>query len=99
MDNGKVSVSPGCARAVTNALELLRGAGHEIVHYSSHRHLLSRAFELYFDHMLADEGVNTMAWLDGDIYDRSIETNVLVWSMPRVVRRTLLKALFWYYKS
>ena len=41
--------------------------------------------------MLADEGRNSLEWLDGDVIDQSIDVNMLVWRLPRWFKLTVFR--------
>ncbi|XP_059095221.1 fatty acid amide hydrolase 1-like [Tigriopus californicus] len=90
VDSPKLPISPGCQRAVKLAANLLEKDGHTVVPF--HLKHLQDLYYIYIDHILADGGVNAMAWLDGDIIDKSISINYLAWSTPEFLRKTLIWA-------
>ena len=78
-------------RAIKMAVRLLEQDGHHVEHYVPFDFL--RAFKLYLDHMLADDGINAMATLEHDIIDPNLLHNIIAWKSPRWFRRSIIYRL------
>lgn len=68
-DDPIVPVTPGIKRAVKEAGDLLRGAGHTLVPFTIKK--MERLHEIYFDHMLCENGnslTSTHGMLHGKLH-------------------------------
>lgn len=86
-DHDDVEASPACRRAVHEAVRLLREAGHHVEHFKPFA--FKETFQLYFNHVLSDDGVNSLVWLENEIVDQAIEVNILVWRCAVWLRKYL----------
>ena len=67
-DDGYFPATPCCKRAVHEATAILEKLGHEIVFFQLPN--LKAIVDMYFDHMLADDGETSLDIWEGEILDQ-----------------------------
>ncbi|XP_065187955.1 vitamin D3 hydroxylase-associated protein-like [Sycon ciliatum] len=88
--------TPANQRAVSEAVDALRSAGHELVEFAAPD--MYSIMAQYYDLILADGMGTVMDALDGDEYDPSIAYGAKLYGIPSVIRRTLASALYYTWR-
>ncbi len=90
--DGICDVTPGCKRAVREAAKLLEAAGHETLPFTPP--LLLETAEFLFYNILADgAGANSLAVMEGEVWDETLSLHQMIWRTPWTLKRLLLRRL------
>lgn len=87
MDDGFLSPSPGCARAVREAVTALEKAGHECVPFQPVD--VTRAICVFYGLMTADGLETIKSVLEGEQMEGYVRQSILTFGIPMVIKRLL----------
>lgn len=93
-DDGYFKLTPCCKRAVRVAVDTLEKLGCEVVYFRPPQ--LENIAHYFFDHILADAGINNLELWEGEILDQAVEINSFVYKTPMWIKRWMFAPIFYF---